>query len=395
MEDPRQHILPVYRPPEEVFVQGEGAYMFTEDGRRYLDFIAGIAVNALGHAHPAMIEALRDQAGKLWHTSNMFRVKGQEELADKICRDTFADRVFFTNSGTEAIECAIKAARKYHWAAGNPDRIDIITFTGAFHGRSIGAINAGGNPKYLEGFGPKLPGFVHLEWGDTEALKAAASAPTAAAILIEPVQGEGGVRAVPEDELLAMRKLCDEQGILLIFDEVQSGMGRTGKLWAYQWVNGVEPDILAAAKGIGGGFPFGACLMTEAVGAPMQPGSHGSTYGGNPLAMAVGNVVWDIISSEEFLANVRRVSGSLAQGLKSLADSHPDKVEAVTGKGLLTGLRLKADPKSLQTLCREEGLLTGVAGNNVLRLAPPLIIDDAQVRDAVNMIDTALTDWTP
>ncbi|MGE6698539.1 aspartate aminotransferase family protein [Hyphomonas sp. NPDC076900] len=393
MEDPRQHILSVYRPPEEVFVQGEGAYMFTEDGRRYLDFIAGIAVNALGHAHPAMIEALRDQAGKLWHTSNMFRIKGQEELADKICRDTFADRVFFTNSGTEAIECAIKSARKYHWAAGNPDRIDIITFTGAFHGRSIGAINAGGNPKYLEGFGPKLPGFVHLEWGDTDALKAAASAPTAAAILIEPVQGEGGVRAVPEEELLAMRKLCDEQGILLIFDEVQCGMGRTGKLWAYQWVNGVEPDILAAAKGIGGGFPFGACLMTEAVAEPMQPGSHGSTYGGNPLAMAVGNAVWDIISNEEFLANVRRVSGSLAQGLKSLADSHPDKVEAVTGKGLLTGLRLKADPKNLQTLCREEGLLAGVAGNNVLRLAPPLIIDDAQVRDAVSMIDAALTEW--
>ncbi|MBY9065443.1 aspartate aminotransferase family protein [Hyphomonas sp. WL0036] len=394
MEDPRQHILPVYRPPEEVFVQGEGAYLFTEDGRRYLDFIAGIAVNALGHAHPAMIEALRDQAGKLWHTSNMFRVKGQEELADKICRDTFADRVFFTNSGTEAIECAIKAARKYHWANGKADRIDIITFTGAFHGRSIGAINAGGNPKYLEGFGPKLPGFVHLEWGDTDALKAAASAPTAAAILIEPVQGEGGVRAVPEDELLAMRKLCDEHGILLIFDEVQSGMGRTGKLWAYQWVNGVEPDILAAAKGIGGGFPFGACLMTEAVGEPMQPGSHGSTYGGNPLAMAVGNVVWDVISNEDFLANVRRVSGTLAQGLKSLADSHPDKVEAVTGKGLLTGLRLKADPKSMQTLCREGGLLAGVAGNNVLRLAPPLIIDDTQVRDAISMIDAALSEWT-
>lgn len=395
MEDPRQHILPVYRPPEEVFVQGEGAYLFTEEGRRYLDFIAGIAVNALGHAHPAMIEALRDQAGKLWHTSNMFRVKGQEELADKICRDTFADRVFFTNSGTEAIECAVKAARKYHWANGNPDRIDIISFTGAFHGRSLGAINAGGNPKYLEGFGPKLPGFVHLEWGDKDALHAAATAPTAAAIIIEPVQGEGGVRAVPDEDLLAMRKLCDDQGILLIFDEVQCGMGRTGKLWAYEWVSGVEPDIIAAAKGIGGGFPFGACLMTEAVGEPMQPGSHGSTYGGNPLAMAVGNVVWDIISSEEFLANVRRVSGTLQQGLKSLADSHPDKVEAVTGKGLLTGLRLKADPKNLQGLCRDGGLLVGVAGANVLRLAPPLIITDDQVREAIGLIDAALTEWTP
>ena len=394
MEDPRQHILPVYRPPEEVFVQGEGAYMFTEDGRRYLDFIAGIAVNALGHAHPAMIEALRDQAGKLWHTSNMFRIKGQEELADKICRDTFADRVFFTNSGTEAIECAIKAARKYHWAAGNPDRIDIITFTGAFHGRSLGGINAGGNPKYLEGFGPKLPGFVHLEWGDHDALKAALAAATTAAVLVEPVQGEGGVRAMPEQCLKGLRELCDAHGVLLMFDEVQCGMGRTGKLWGYQWAADVEPDVIAAAKGIGGGFPFGACLMTEAVAEPMQPGSHGSTYGGNPLAMAVGNVVWDIISNEEFLANVRRVSGTLAQGLKSLADSHPDKVEGVTGKGLLTGLRLKADPKNLQTLCREEGLLAGVAGNNVLRLAPPLIIDDAQVRDAISMIDAALTEWT-
>mgnify|MGYP005748986177 CR=1 FL=1 len=395
MEDPRQHILPVYRPPEEVFVQGEGAYMFTEDGRRYLDFIAGIAVNALGHAHPAMIDALRDQAGKLWHTSNMFRIKGQEELADKICRDTFADRVFFTNSGTEAIECAIKAARKYHWAAGNPDRIDIVTFTGAFHGRSIGAINAGGNPKYLEGFGPKLPGFVHLEWGDHDALKAALAASTTAAVLVEPVQGEGGVRAMPEQCLKGLRELCNEHGVLLMFDEVQCGMGRTGKLWGYQWAADVEPDVIAAAKGIGGGFPFGACLMTEAVAEPMQPGSHGSTYGGNPLAMAVGNVVWDIISNEDFLANVRRVSGTLAQGLKSLADSHPDKVDGVTGKGLLTGLRLKADPKTLQTLCREEGLLAGVAGNNVLRLAPPLIIDDGQVRDAITMIDAALTEWAP
>ena len=395
MEDPRQHILPVYRPPEEVFVQGDGAYLFTEDGRRYLDFIAGIAVTALGHAHPALVDVLRDQAGKLWHTSNMFRVKGQEELADKICRDTFADRVFFTNSGTEAVECAMKAARKYHWANGNEDRIDIITFTGAFHGRSIGAINAGGNPKYLEGFGPRLPGFVHLEWGDHEALKKAAAAPTAAAIFVEVVQGEGGVRAMPEQCVRGLRELCDQYGLVLIFDEVQCGMGRTGKLWGYEWVSDVQPDIVCAAKGIGGGFPFGACLMTEAVGAPMQPGSHGSTYGGNPLAMAVGNAVWDIVANEDFLANVRRVSGTLQQGLKSLADSHPDKVEAVTGKGLLTGLRLKADPKNLQTLCREEGLLVGVAGNNVLRLAPPLIIDDAQVRDAIGMIDAALTEWAP
>jgi len=395
MSDPRQHIMPVYRPPEEVFVKGEGPYLFTEDGARYLDFIAGIAVNALGHAHPAMVAALQEQAGKLWHTSNMFRVRAGEELADKICRDTFADRVFFTNSGTEAIECALKTARKYHWANGNQERIDIITFTGAFHGRSLGAINAGGNPKYLEGFGPPLPGFVHLEWGDMDAFEEAVSRPTAAAILIEPVQGEGGVRALPDEQLKRMRELCDEHGVLMILDEVQCGMGRTGKLFAYQWVDGVEPDILCSAKGIGGGFPFGACLTTEACGEHMQPGSHGSTYGGNPLAMAVGNVVWDIISDEKFLAEVRRVSGSLAQSLKGIADSHPDKVVEVTGRGLLTGLKMKADPKSLQGLCRDRNLLTGVAGANVLRLAPPLNITDAHVREATGIIDEAITAWEP
>lgn len=395
MTDPRQHIMPVYRPPEEVFVEGKGAYLFTEDGSRYLDFIAGIAVTALGHAHPALVDALRDQAGKLWHTSNMFRVPAAEQLADKICRDTFADRVFFTNSGTEAIECAIKSARKYHWANGREERIDIITFTGAFHGRSIGAINAGGNPKYLEGFGPALPGFVHLEWGDHDALKEAVARPTAAAVLVEPVQGEGGVRAMPDQCLTGLRQLCDEHGILLIFDEVQCGMGRTGKLFAHNWVDGAEPDILCAAKGIGGGFPFGACLTTEACAEHMQPGSHGSTYGGNPLAMAVGNVVWDMIANEDFLAEVRRVSGTLAQGLKSLADSHPDKVDGVTGKGLLTGLRMKADPKGLQGMCRENNLLVGVAGANVLRLAPPLIITDEHVREATGILDAALTEWQP
>ena len=394
MSDPRQHIMPVYRPPEEVFVKGEGAYLFAEDGSRYLDFIAGIAVNALGHSHPAMVDALKDQADKLWHTSNMFRVRGAEELADKICRDTFADRVFFTNSGTEAIECAIKAARKFHWANGREERVDIITFTGAFHGRSLGAINAGGNPNYLKGFGPALPGFVHLEWGDMDAFKNAVSAPSAAAILIEPVQGEGGVRALPEEQLQEMRALCDEHGVLMILDEVQCGMGRTGKLFAYEWAD-IQPDILCSAKGIGGGFPFGACLTTEACGEHMQPGSHGSTYGGNPLAMAVGNVVWDIISSEDFLAEVRRVAGTLTQGLKSLADSHPDKVIEVTGKGLLTGLKMKANPKSLQGVCRDKNLLTGVAGANVLRLAPPLNITDEHVREATSIMDAAIAEWVP
>lgn len=393
MSDPRQHIMPVYRPPEEAFERGDGVRLTTEDGKSYLDFVAGIAVSALGHSHPAMVEALQTQAGKLWHTSNMFRVPAGEDLARKMCeRLPFADRVFFTNSGTEAIECALKTARKYHWANGDADRYEIVTFTGAFHGRSLGAINAGGNPKYLEGFGPALPGFTQIEWGDREALDEAVTEKTAA-VLIEPVQGEGGVRALPEEDLTALRKLCDERGALLIYDEVQCGMGRTGQLFAHEWAADAEPDIMCVAKGVGGGFPFGACLTTEATGSVMQPGSHGSTYGGNPLAMAVGNVVWDIISDEDFLAQVRRVSGTVAQGLKSLADSHPDKVVGVTGKGLLTGLQLKALPKPVQNACRDNGLLVGVAGNNVLRLAPPLVIEDGDVREAVAIIDGALGSW--
>ncbi len=393
MSDPRQHIMPVYRPPEEAFERGEGVRLITEEGKSYLDFVAGIAVSALGHSHPAMVDALKTQAEKLWHTSNMFRVPAGEELARKMCeRLPFADRVFFTNSGTEAIECAIKTARKYHWANDDADRYEIVTFSGAFHGRSLGAINAGGNPKYLEGFGPALPGFTQVEFGDHEALDAAVTDKTAA-VLVEPVQGEGGVRAIPESCLTELRKLCDERGALLIYDEVQCGMGRTGKLFAHEWATDAEPDIMCVAKGVGGGFPFGACLTTEAAGAVMQPGSHGSTYGGNPLAMAVGNVVWDIISDEAFLENVRRVSGTVAQGLKSLADSHPDKVDGVTGKGLLTGLRLKDLPKPVQNACRDNGLLVGVAGNNVLRLAPPLVIEDTHVREAVSIMDAALGSW--
>ncbi|MEL6955360.1 MAG: aspartate aminotransferase family protein [Pseudomonadota bacterium] len=390
MSDPRQHIMPVYRPPEEAFERGEGVRLFTEDGTAYLDFVAGIAVSALGHSHPAMVEALKTQAEKLWHTSNMFRVPAGEALAAKMCaRLPFAERVFFTNSGTEAVECALKTARKYHWANGRPDRFEIVTFSGAFHGRSLGAINAGGNPKYLEGFGPALPGFIQLEWGDHDALDAAVTEKTAA-VFVEPVQGEGGVRAMPEACLTGLRKLCDERGALLIYDEVQCGMGRTGQLFAHEWAPEAEPDIMCVAKGVGGGFPFGACLTTEETGIVMQPGSHGSTYGGNPLAMAVGNVVWDIISDEDFLADVRRVAGTLSQSLAGIAESHPDVCDGVTGKGLLTGLKMKDAPKPLQNLCREHQLLVGVAGNNVLRLAPPLVITDEDVREATSVIDAAI-----
>ncbi|MEM6412287.1 MAG: aspartate aminotransferase family protein [Pseudomonadota bacterium] len=390
MTDSRKHMMPVYAPPPEVFVRGEGVHLFTDTNIAYLDFISGIAVTALGHSHPAVVDALKAQADKLWHTSNMFRVPAGEELADKMCARTFADRVFFTNSGTEALECALKAARKYHWANNDADRIEFVTFTGAFHGRSFGAINAGGNPKYLEGFGPAMQGFNQIEFGDMEALDASVGE-TTAAVAIEPVQGEGGVRPLPEEDLNRIRQVCDERGALLIYDEVQCGMGRTGKLFAHEWASDAAPDIMCVAKGVGAGFPFGACLMTEAVGEVMQPGSHGSTYGGNPLAMAVGNVVWDIVSDESFLEQVRRVAGTLTQGLKSVADSHPDKVDDYTGKGLLCGLRLKEAPKPLQAEARNRRLLVGVAGNNVLRMAPPLIINDEHVREAVGVLDEALS----
>ncbi len=389
MTDPRQHIMPTYRPPELVFERGEGMHLFTDDGAAYLDFISGIAVSSLGHSHPVLVSALKEQAEKLWHTSNMFRVPAAEKLAAKMCERSFADRVFFSNSGTEAIEAAIKAARKFHWLNGSPDRHEIITFTGAFHGRSLAAINAGGNPAYLEGFGSRLPGFIQVEWENADALDAAISERTAA-ILIEPVQGEGGVRALPEVQLTNLRKLCDESGILLIYDEIQCGMGRTGKLFAHEWAENSAPDIMCLAKGIGGGFPFGACLMTEAVGIAMQPGSHGSTYGGNPLAMAVGNVVWDKISDPAFLEQVYEVSQTLEQELEALAKSRPEEVKGVTGKGLLMGLKMTDGPKSLQARAREEGLLTGVAGNNVLRLAPPLIVSEDDIRNAVSILETAM-----
>lgn len=383
MNNPRQHMMPVYAPPSQIFERGDGSYLYTEDGDAYLDFICGIAVTSLGHNHPVLVDTLQTQAGKLWHTSNMFRVPAAEDLARKMCSATFADHVFFTNSGTESIECAIKAARKYHWKNDRPERVDIITFTGAFHGRSIAAINAGGNSKYLEGYGPALLGFVQVEFGDHDALKAAITE-TTAAILVEPVQGEGGVRAIPEKCLVGLRELCNQEGILLIHDEVQCGMGRTGQLFAHHWVERAEPDIMAVAKGVGGGFPFGACLMTEAVGEVMQPGSHGSTYGGNPLAMAVGNAVWDVITEKDFMKNTQKMGDILHKGLLTVASNFPEKVEGVTGKGLLQGLKMKFAPKPFQIALREEKLLVGVAGNNVLRVVPPLNVNGQEIHKAIN-----------
>lgn len=387
----REALMPVYAPPEVVFERGEGMRLYTSEGREYLDFIAGISVNCLGHAHPKLIAALQAQSEKLWHTSNMFRVPEGERLSERYVADTFADRVFFTNSGTEAVECAIKTARKYHYVNGNEDKYRILSFEGSFHGRTLGAVNAGANPKYREGFGPAMEGFTHLPFGDHDALKAAMG-PDVAAILIEPVQGEGGCREVPAACLAGLRALCDEYDALLIYDEVQCGASRTGKIFAYEWAENAEPDIIAVAKGVGGGFPLGACLTTEEAAKGMKPGAHGSTYGGNPLAMAVGNAVWDEITDKDFLENVQRVSGVLTQSLSSLIDRYPDLVDGLRGKGLLRGLAMKVDPLPIRKKALEKGLLVGTAGGNVVRMAPPLIVTDEDVLKAVSLLDECLAE---
>jgi acetylornithine/N-succinyldiaminopimelate aminotransferase len=386
--------MDLFAPPPIDFVRGQGVYLFTEDGDRYLDFIAGIAVNSLGHAHPAAVAALTEQANALWHVSNMFRVPGQQELAAKYVEASGLDRVFFTNSGTEAIEAALKTARKYFAAKGEPEKFRIITFEGAFHGRSYAAINAGGNPAYLEGFGPLMDGFDQVPFGDIEAVKAAIR-PDTCAVLIEPVQGEGGVRAATTEYLKALRKLCDEHGLLLIYDEVQCGAGRTGRLFAYQWADGgANPDIMALAKGIGAGFPLGACLATEDAARGMTFGAHGTTFGGNPLAMAVGNAVWDILADPAFMEQVNDTANYMGQQLQRLVDAHPDTVEEVRGKGLLIGLKLKASivNKDVQAICRDNKLLIGVAGGNVVRLAPPLVVSTDEARQAIDVLDRALTE---
>jgi acetylornithine/N-succinyldiaminopimelate aminotransferase len=383
-------LMPVYAPSPANFVRGEGARLFDAQGRGWLDFIAGIAVNGLGHCHPALVAALKAQSEKLWHVSNLYQTDLQRSLAQRYVDATFADVVYFSNSGTEAVETALKVARKFHATSGAPERIDVIGFDGAFHGRTYGAINAAGNPTYLDGFGPRLPGYVRLTWGDHEALQAAVASPTAAAVIVEPVQGEGGVRAMPESCLAALRELCDAHGVLLILDEVQCGAGRTGKLFAHEWA-GVTPDIMTVAKGVGGGFPLGACLATRRAAEGMVRGTHGSTYGGNPLAMAVGHAVWDELTKPELLEHVRRISGHFTQSLEGLKDTHPDLVVDVRGKGLLRGLKLAVDPLPVRTACFERGLLCGTAGDNVLRFAPPFIIDEKDVSEAIGIIDASLS----
>jgi acetylornithine/N-succinyldiaminopimelate aminotransferase len=369
------------------FTRGEGVWLIAEDGERYLDFAAGVAVNSLGHAHPHLVAALKDQADKVWHLSNLYEVPGQESLGRRLTDATFADKVFFTNSGAEALECAIKTARRYHFAKGHAGKYHIITFDGAFHGRTIATIAAGGQEKYIEGFGPKAPGFLKVPFGDIGAVKDAITEETAA-ILIEPVQGEGGIRSVPKEFMQELRQLCDEYGLLLILDEVQSGVGRTGRLFAHEWA-GVTPDIMAVAKGIGGGFPLGACLATNEAAAGMVAGTHGSTYGGNPLAMAVGNAVLDVVLEESFLEHVRDVALVFRQGLAALKDRFPEVIEDVRGEGLLLGIKAKVPVADLLKAIRAEKLLGVPAGDNVLRIMPPLTVTVEEAREGLARIERA------
>lgn len=369
------------------FERGEGVWLVTETGERYLDFGAGVAVTSCGHSNPHLVSALKDQAEKVWHLSNLYEIPEQERLARRLVEATFADKVFFTNSGAEALECAIKTARRYHYAKGQPDRYQIITFEGAFHGRTIATIAAGGQEKYLEGFGPKAPGFDQIPFGDMAALKAAISDHTAA-LLIEPIQGEGGIRVVSKEFLREMRALCDEHGILLIFDEVQTGVGRTGRFFAYEW-SGVTPDIMAVAKGIGGGFPFGACLATAEAASGMKPGVHGTTYGGNPLAMAVGNAVLDIVLAEGFLQNVNDVALVFRQGLAALKDRFPDVIEDIRGEGLMLGIKARVPAADLAAAMRDEHILGVPAGDNVIRLLPPLVVTADEAREGLSRIERA------
>lgn len=370
------------------FERGEGVRLYTEDGREFLDFAAGIAVNALGHAHPHLVEALCEQASKLWHVSNLYEIPGQERLAQRLCDATFAEKVFFTNSGAEALECCFKTARRYHHDAGNSERVDILTFEGAFHGRTLATIAAGGQEKYLEGFGPKAPGFIQLSMGDEDVVREAIGE-TTAAIVIEPVQGEGGIIPATGGFLRFLRQICDENDILLIYDEVQTGVGRTGKFFAYEW-SGAAPDLMAVAKGIGGGFPLGACLATRNAASAMQPGTHGTTYGGNPLAMAVGNAVLDVVLEEGFLEGVGKVALYLRQQLAELSDGFPNLIEEVRGEGLLLGLKCKVPNVDVVAAFREAGLLSVPAGDNVVRLIPPLVITIDDVREAKEKMQQAL-----
>ena len=380
-------LMPTYARADLAFERGEGAYLYTAEGERYLDFMAGIAVCALGHAHPHLVDALRKQVGKFWHCSNVFRIPAGERLADRLVERSFADRVFFGNSGAEALEACIKLVRKYQDDSGHPDRWRIIACNGSFHGRTLTTISAAGNPAHLQGFAPEVPGFDHVAFNNLNELRNAITDETAA-ILVEPVQGEGGVRAGDLEYLKGLRQVCDEYGLLLVFDEVQCGMGRTGKLFAHEWA-GVTPDVMALAKGLGGGFPIGACLATEAAAVGMVPGTHGSTFGGNPLAMTCGNAVLDVMLQDDFLDKVDRISRILWDRLEVLVAEHPTVLQEVRGAGLLLGLKCKVENRLLMANLRERKMLTVGASDNVLRLLPPLIIGETEVDEALEKLDAA------
>ncbi len=383
------HLLPVFARVDLGFERGEGAWLIATNGERYLDFTSGVAVNALGHAHPHLVAALQEQATRLWHMSNLFKSPDGERLAARLCEQSFADLVFFANSGAEAMECAIKITRKYHAAKGHPERYRIITFDGAFHGRTLATLAATGSAKYLEGFGPPMDGFDQVTLGDLDAVKKAIG-PHTAGILIEPLQGEGGVRAAPHAFFKALRQLCDDNGLLLIFDEVQTGMGRTGELFAYKRL-GVTPDVMPLAKALGGGFPIGACLATADAAVGMTPGTHGSTFGGNPLAVAAANAVLDVMLKPGFFEHAQKMSLLLKQKLASVVDRHPKVLAEVRGEGLLIGLKAVVPSGDLVTALRDQKLLTVGAGENVVRFLPPLIVTEAEIEESVARLERACT----
>jgi acetylornithine/N-succinyldiaminopimelate aminotransferase len=387
-KSPSPAVMSTYARQNIVFARGEGAWLETEAGERYLDFGSGVAVNALGHAHPRLVKALTEQAGKLWHTSNLYRVEGQEKLAARLVEVTFADKVFFCNSGAEACEGAIKAARRYHFVSGHPERWRIVTCTGAFHGRTLATLAAAGNAKYLEGFGPEAPGFDHVPFGDLEAIRAAIG-PETAAVMVEPVQGEGGVNVGSAEYLRGLRALCDEAGILLVLDEVQTGVGRTGRLFSHEWA-GITPDIMAVAKGIGGGFPLGAVLATEQAAAGLTPGTHGSTFGGNPLATAVGCEVLDVVLEPGFLEGVQQKALRLRQSLARIQDQFPGLVTEVRGQGLLAGIKVNAAPADVVAAALGEKLLVVGAGDNVVRVLPPLTVGEDEIAEGIDRLGRAL-----
>jgi len=384
-------LMPVYPRSPVRPVRGEGIYLYGENGEKYLDFAAGIAVNLLGHAHPHLTKAIQDQAATLMHVSNLYGSPQGEAFAKRLCDNTFADTVFFTNSGVEAVECAIKTARRYHYAKGNPHKHDLITFSNAFHGRTMATISATDQPKMIDGFAPLLPGFKVVEFNNLDAALAAMDENTAG-FLVEPIQGEGGIRPATHEFLAGLRAACDEHDLILAFDEVQCGVARTGQLYAYQHY-GVTPDVMASAKGIGGGFPMGACLATEKAAAGMVIGTHGSTYGGNPLAMAAGQAVFDIVANEEFLASVRSKGERLRSALEQMIPNHDHLFESVRGVGLMLGIRMKTDSRAFVTYLRTRGILTVAAGDNVVRVLPPLIIEEEHIREFVEALSAAAADY--